>query len=77
MSKQVMHAIDRVGDRHRPEGVAVVAVGNGENALALWLIFGLPVLQRHLQRDLDRYGARVSKENSFQARRGQIQQMRA
>ncbi len=71
VAEQPVHAGHRVADRHRPRGVAVVAAANGEEQVALRLAATLPVLQRHLDGDLDRDAAGVGEEDAVQLRRCQ------
>ena len=57
--EQLVHAIDRVADRHRAEGVAVIAAAQREQARAP----RASGLQAHLDRDLDGDRARVGEED--------------
>jgi hypothetical protein len=61
-----VHAIDRIAHRHRPEGVAVVATANRQQARPARLSLRLPVLQRHLDRHFDRHRAGVAEKHVLQ-----------
>ena len=52
-----------LADRHRADGVAMIAVVEDENAAAR-LAYVEPVAERHLERDLDAGRARVRKEDA-------------
>ena len=71
--KEAVHATDRIRDRHRRKGVAVVSAADGEKARA-WLAVGDMPLQRHLHGDLDGDRARVGEEDVIQALGGELDQ---
>ena len=52
-------------DRHRAEGVAVIAVREGDDAVP-WPADVVPVAHRHLQSDLHRGRTGVGEENELQ-----------
>jgi hypothetical protein len=56
-------------DRDRPQGVAVIRVLECDELGAFGLAAQLPVLERHLERDLDRGRAVVAVEDARQSRR--------
>src|SRR5262249_30327672 len=54
----------RVGaDRHGPYGIAVISMFKGHNFLLVALPSVLPVLDRHLQRNLDRSRSVIGEED--------------
>ena len=57
-----VHAVNRVADRHSHEGIAVVAAADRDEAFSLRPAARLPVLDRHLYRDLNRHGSGVAVE---------------
>ncbi|MNP01047.1 hypothetical protein D3C76_928490 [compost metagenome] len=59
-----------VAHRHRGNGFAVVAVGEGDKAFLLGFADVLPVMEAHLQRDFDAGRAVVGVEHPVQPRRG-------
>ena len=69
-----MHRLFRVGDRHRAERVAVIAVGEAEETIFPGLPHVAPVLQRDLERNLDGDRSGIREENARQARRRQRRQ---
>ena len=58
-----MQGVVRIADRHRGEGVAVVAAAQRQEAAALGAAVGLGELQRDLQRHLDRHRAGIAEEH--------------
>ena len=64
-----MHRLFRVGDRHRAEGVAVIAVGEAEETVFPGFPHVSPVLQRDLERDLDGDRPGIREEDTRQSRR--------
>ena len=73
-----VHRVEEVdpADRHRADRVAVVGLAQRHEAgaPAVGAALLLPVLERHLQRDLDGGGAAVRVEDARQARRRQLHQ---
>ena len=63
-----------VADADRAQRVAVVRLGERDEARAPRLAAQLPVLERQLERDLDRGGAGVGVEDARQRRRRQLDQ---
>ncbi len=63
---QLVHAAVGVADAHRGERVAVVAAAPGHQPVTGGLAAAAPVLQRHLDRDLDRHRAGVAEEHRVQ-----------
>ena len=61
-------------DRHRPEGVAVVAILEADETRPLRFAAMAPELVRHLQRDLDRRAAVVGIEDAARRARALFQQ---
>jgi Histidine ammonia-lyase len=59
------HGVIRVTDRHRAEGISVIAVAEGEETLARFT-FSVPVLQRHFHRHFDGHGAGIRQEHALQ-----------
>ncbi len=70
--EQVVHAVDGVTDRHRAEGVAVVAAAQGEQACAS----RAGRLEADLDRHLDRDRSRVGEEDVLERLRRQLHQPR-
>ena len=70
-----MHTADRVGNRHRAKSIAMIAMTYGQKPLLDGLLLCVPVLDCHLQRDFDRYRARVGKENRLQWLRCNLDQL--
>ena len=66
-----MHAGNRVADRHRAEGVAVIAVAQGDDFLLVRIAHGIPILQGHLEGHFHRYRTGVAEENPVQGGGGQ------
>ena len=66
----MVHAVERVADRHRAEGVAVIAAAQRQQAGAS----RAGGLQAHLDRDLDGDRAGVGEEDVLERRRGQRNQ---
>jgi len=66
-----VHALFRIADRHRPEGVAVVAAAKGEEAGAPRNPPVEPELKGHLQRDLDGHRPGIRKEHVVEVARQQ------
>lgn len=62
---QAVHRGIRIAYRHGAKGIAVVALTQGEEALARFAA-RLPVLQRHLQCHLDGNGAGVGQKHALQ-----------
>ena len=62
---QAVHGVIRVTDRHRPEGITMIAVAEREEALARFAS-GVPVLQRHFHRHFHRHGAGIGQEHALQ-----------
>ncbi len=62
---QAVHGVVRIAHRHRPEGVAVIAVAEGEEPLARFAL-RMPVLQRHFHRYFHGHRAGVGQENTLQ-----------
>ena len=60
-----------VAHRHGRHGLAVVAVGQGDEALLVRLAAVTPVVEAHLQRHLDARGAVVGVEHALQPGRGE------
>jgi hypothetical protein len=69
-----VHAGNRVANRHGAEGIAVIAAAWSDEALFAGLAACLPVLQRHLHRDLDGNRARIGKEHRLQGFRRELDQ---
>jgi hypothetical protein len=63
-----------IADRHRRHGLAVVAVGQGDEALLVRLAAIEPVVKAHLQRDFDAGRAVIGVEHPVQALRGHLHQ---
>ncbi|MND89453.1 hypothetical protein D3C80_815110 [compost metagenome] len=62
---QAVHRVVRIAYRHRAEGIAVIAVTQGQNALPPFPA-RLPVLQRHLQRHFHRHRSGIRQEHALQ-----------
>ena len=69
VSEEVVHAPHRVADRHRPEGVPVVAPFQGQEPRTCGAALGALVLEADLEGDLDRHGPRVREEDAIEPRR--------
>ena len=61
-------------DRDRADRVAVVGAGEGDELGPLLAAALAPVLERHLERDLDRGRARLGVEDAVEARRRDLDQ---
>ena len=72
--ERLVHRLFRVGDRHRAEGVAVIAVGEAEEPVFPGSPDVPPVLQRDLERDLDGDRSGIREEDPRQSRRRQRRQ---
>ena len=72
-AEESVHAAQRVGHRHRREGVSVVAPAHREEPGAAPTCCEVP-LQRHLHRDLDRHRARVGEEDVLEAVGGKVEE---
>ena len=72
--EMAVHAGDRVGQGHRSERVAVVAAPQRQQPRALGVPQRALELQAHLDRDLDRHGARVGEEHSLEPSRREREQ---
>ncbi|MNF51297.1 hypothetical protein D3C84_326150 [compost metagenome] len=59
-----------VAHRHGRDGFAVIAVGQGDEALLALVAAVAPVVEAHLQRHLDARGAVVGVEHPVEPRRG-------
>ena len=68
VGEEVVHPAHRVAERHGAERVAVVRAAEREQPRLLGTPGAPPVLQHHLQGDLDRDGARVREEHVLQRR---------
>ena len=62
---QAVHRVVRIAHRHRPEGIPMIAVAEGEEALARFTL-RVPVLQRHFHRHFHRHGAGIGQEHALQ-----------
>ena len=65
-AERLVHRLFRVGDRHRAEGVAVIAVGEAEKPVFAGFPQVAPVLQGDLERDLDGDRSGIGEENARQ-----------
>ena len=75
VAEAFVQAVVGIADRHGGKGVAVVAAAQGEEADALRLTPGLPVLQGHFHGDFDGDRAGVAEEHAVQLagrQRGQL-----
>ena len=72
--EQRVHAGDRIAYRHRMQGVTVITAAQRHEAALVWPALGVPELNGHLQRHLDRDGSGVGKEHQLEARRGDLDQ---
>src|SRR5207248_4033856 len=66
---QVMHAVDRITHAHRTERVTVITTAHRKQARLSRPPDGTPVLQGHLDCDLDRDRTGVAEEDVFEALR--------
>ena len=62
---EAVHRVYRVAHAHRAEGVAVIAVCNGEE-FAARRAFAVPILQRHFQGHFHRHRAGIGQKNAFE-----------
>ncbi len=69
-----MHAVDGIAHRHRAERVAVISAANRQQPIAIRLAARDPVLDRHLDRDLDGHRARIGEKHVLQRRGRQVDQ---
>ena len=72
VTEQVMHAGDRVADRHRAEGVTVITVAQGEEFLLAGLADRVPVLNGHFQSNFHGHRAGIAEKDPFQCRRRDV-----
>ena len=54
-AEQRMHAVDRVTGGHGPEGIAVIAIAQGQQFILAGVPLAEPVLQGHLDRHFHRH----------------------
>jgi hypothetical protein len=74
--EQAVHALFRVANRHRRQGVAMIAASEGQElGPALYPLIDLE-LQRHLHGDLDRDRTALGEEDVVQVARQQLRQAR-
>ena len=73
---QAVHRVLRIADRHRAEGIAVIAIAEGQET-STRLAFRLPVLQGHFHRHLNRHRTGISEENALQRFRSHCHQLAA
>ena len=74
-TEQRMHAVDRVTGRHGTEGIAVIAVAQGQQFVLAGVPLAQPVLQRHLDRHFHGHRAAVSQKHFLQRIRRQRHQL--
>ena len=63
--EQGVHALFRIADRHGTKSVAMIAAKETHNTPAFWFAAVGPILNGHLQRNLDRNRARLGKKHPF------------
>ena len=67
--EEPVHPRHRVADRHRPERVAVIAPAQREHPPSLGASARLPVLERELERDLDRDRPGIREKDALEPAR--------
>ncbi len=70
--EQAMHAGDRIAHRHGPEGVAMIPPAQGQQPALGRIRARLPILNRHLDGDLDGHRARVAQKDLVEGVWGEI-----
>ena len=72
--EELMHAVDRIADRHGVEGVAVISRANGSKLMFILITQGMVVLERHFHGYFHRHRTGITEEYFLQAGRRQIHQ---
>jgi hypothetical protein len=72
--EQRMHPVHRIAHAHRREGVAVVPAAHRQHPGSPVVATGNLILDRQLDRDLDRHRARVAEEHVLQRIRRDLHQ---